>query len=83
MSPHSYPHMCRDDHEEVGWRGDGEMCPVCIAKSSTTELYEALKALVSAANEPSLEMAEGEEYYQLRAAIRGADAALAKAEGKP
>ena len=24
-----YPHMCRDGHEAIGWRGDGEMCPVC------------------------------------------------------
>jgi hypothetical protein len=25
----AYPHMCRDGHEEVGWRGEDEMCPVC------------------------------------------------------
>lgn len=24
-----YPHQCRDDHEEIGWRGDDERCPVC------------------------------------------------------
>jgi hypothetical protein len=23
-----YPHMCRDEHEEVGFRGDDELCPV-------------------------------------------------------
>lgn len=25
----SYPHMCRDGHTEVGFRGDDELCPVC------------------------------------------------------
>lgn len=28
----SYPHMCRDGHEEIGWRGEGELCPVCVAR---------------------------------------------------
>lgn len=27
----NYPHMCRMDHDEIGYRGDGERCPVCIA----------------------------------------------------
>lgn len=26
----TYPHMCRDGHDEIGWRGDGEQCPVCL-----------------------------------------------------
>ena len=25
----TYPHMCRMDHEEIGYRGDDERCPVC------------------------------------------------------
>ena len=24
-----YPHFCRDDHDEVGFSGDAEVCPVC------------------------------------------------------
>jgi hypothetical protein len=32
-----YPHMCRDGHGEVGWRGDGELCPACRALNTRDE----------------------------------------------
>ena len=29
-----FPHLCQDEHPPVRWSGDGEMCPVCVAKSA-------------------------------------------------
>lgn len=25
----AFPHTCQDGHELIGWRGDGELCPMC------------------------------------------------------
>jgi DNA repair exonuclease SbcCD ATPase subunit len=37
LSERAYPHMCRMDHDQIGFSGDNEMCPVCLAKAG----YEA------------------------------------------
>jgi hypothetical protein len=33
-----YPHMCRDEHDEIGFRGDEELCPVCRTKNDAEAL---------------------------------------------
>jgi hypothetical protein len=39
-----YPHMCRDGHDEVGWRGDEELCPACRAlNAKDAEWVRAVK----------------------------------------
>lgn len=50
----NYPHMCRMDHDDIGYRGDGERCPVCVVKDELAardrELAEAeriIRGLVS------------------------------------
>lgn len=32
LGERAYPHMCRDGHPQIGWRGEGEMCPVCVER---------------------------------------------------
>jgi DNA repair exonuclease SbcCD ATPase subunit len=32
-----YPHMCRDEHEEIGHRGDSALCPLCVATGQRDE----------------------------------------------
>lgn len=40
----TYPHMCRDEHEEIGHRdGEHEMCPLCRANARIAELEEAAR----------------------------------------
>lgn len=39
---HRYPHICRDGHDEVGWRGEGEQCPVCRERGADAGEREAL-----------------------------------------
>jgi hypothetical protein len=39
---HRYPHMCRDGHDEVGWRGEGEQCPVCKLKAHAEHVANEL-----------------------------------------
>ena len=34
-----YPHMCRMEHEEIGWRGDEEQCPVCIVRNQDKDYW--------------------------------------------
>jgi len=35
--PH-YPHMCRDDHVEIGHAdSESEMCPLCVANAKLAE----------------------------------------------
>lgn len=40
----SYPHMCRDEHIEIGHAdsGDDERCPLCRAKDHIEVLKEAI-----------------------------------------
>ena len=44
LEANSYPHMCRDEHEQIGHRdSEHEMCPVCRALGRVTRLAEALR----------------------------------------
>jgi len=36
----TYAHMCRMDHEEIGFNTDSETCPLCIANARVAELGE-------------------------------------------
>lgn len=38
----SYPHMCRDDHIEIGhaYSGDDERCPLCQAMSALQQIRD-------------------------------------------
>lgn len=39
----SYPHMCRDDHEEIGYSdSEHERCPLCRTEDHVTDLAEDL-----------------------------------------
>lgn len=29
----AYPHWCRDGHDRIGFSGDNEMCPACLARA--------------------------------------------------
>lgn len=40
---HYYPHMCRDGHEELGFRSDDELCPVDKALAQRDAEVERLK----------------------------------------
>jgi len=40
----TYPHMCRMDHEEIGYRGDDERCPVCKRIDENKRLQSVLDA---------------------------------------
>lgn len=44
----SYPHMCRDGHQQIGHSDDkpDEMCPLCRTESRLDRLLERLEALV-------------------------------------
>jgi hypothetical protein len=42
----TYPHMCRDQHEQIGHSdSEQELCPVCRALALTRQLAEALQEL--------------------------------------
>lgn len=45
----TYPHMCRDGHDEVGFRGDDERCPACRARDEvvmeTDRQYDLTRAV--------------------------------------
>ena len=41
--------MCRDGHEEIGFSGDDELCPLCIALAQLEMLTEAAEAVVDSA----------------------------------
>lgn len=43
----NYPHMCRDDHDEIGYSGDSERCPVCRMRDE----LEAENARLTAVND--------------------------------
>ena len=47
MKQHSYPHMCKMDHVEIGHAdsGDDERCPVCKALDHIYWLTAAIKGL--------------------------------------
>lgn len=34
----SYPHMCRMDHEEIGFRTESETCPLCQSMAGCDQL---------------------------------------------
>lgn len=44
LDPKAYPHMCRDDHEQIGFSGDDELCPVCKRENTITSLRAQLAA---------------------------------------
>ena len=40
-----YPHMCRDGHRRVGFRGDGDVCPVCEEQVRVEQVNGVVAAL--------------------------------------
>ncbi len=51
-----YPHMCRDGHDEVGWRGDGELCPACLTLNARDERAKRIVEEVRAIDAHSCEV---------------------------
>lgn len=43
----NYPHMCRDGHEEIGWRGEAERCPLCISRDTVRRLNRRVQSAES------------------------------------
>jgi len=46
LALNSYPHMCRDEHDQIGWRGDDERCPVCRERDQLRTQVSDLTAQV-------------------------------------
>jgi len=46
----SYPHMCRDEHQEIGHsdQKDDELCPLCRERHEKDEAYRQRNYLVAA-----------------------------------
>jgi hypothetical protein len=43
----SFPHMCRDDHPEIGYSGsETELCPLCHAIAAREEAVAMVKRAV-------------------------------------
>lgn len=43
-----YPHMCRDGHDEIGFSGDDERCPICrlgFTRDDLEAVYSGILAL--------------------------------------
>jgi hypothetical protein len=79
----SYPHMCRDEHVEIGHSdSEHEMCPLCRALGALVNAEERLAALswtpISEDNMPRVEedevgALEDEGNWQCMSAIYDAD----------
>ena len=54
-----YPNMCRDDHVEIGHRGNtSELCPLCRALARIEELEAALADALDAMTEAVAQLAD-------------------------
>lgn len=44
----AYPHMCRNEHQEIGHAdSEHEMCPLCRANAATEAAQEALEQILA------------------------------------
>ena len=48
LKANSYPHMCRDDHEQIGHSdSEQELCPFCKAQAKAARYKAAMEQLAS------------------------------------
>jgi hypothetical protein len=71
-----YPHMCRDEHAEIGHAdSSSEMCPLCREKARAHAAEAALSTLQAAVRD-YFETFDGERGDESQAAFLGAEERL-------